>query len=146
MRGFLIVLSLAMLAGLVHAADEAAKKDQERMQGEWIMVSGESQGQPFPDRFVKSAKRVVEGDTYTVTAETEDGPYSVKARFKLDPTHKPGHIDATTSADGGESKLVGIYEFKGDELHICMATAEAGRPKEFSSSQGTLVIWKKVKK
>lgn len=147
MRVLLVVLSLGLLVSLVRADEDAAKKDLERMQGEWVMVSGESQGQTFPENFVKSAKRMVKGDTYTVTAEGDEGPLNIKGKFKLDPSHKPAHIDATTTmADGEESKLVGIYEFKEDELRVCMATAEKGRPKEFSSSQGTLITWKRVKK
>lgn len=147
------------MAGLVLAAcfatawqeaakNDAAKKDLERMQGEWVMVRGESPDGPFPEEFVKSAKRVVKDDTYTVTAATDEGTLTVKGKFKLDPSHKPAQIDATSTRSGGEpEELVGIYEFKGDdELWICMARAREGRPKEFKPEHGTLIVWKRAEK
>lgn len=153
MKVVLTMTGLALAACFTAAWDEAAndnsaKKDLDRMQGEWVMVRGESRDGPFPEEFVKSAKRVVKDDTYTVTAATDDGTLTVKGKFKLDPSHKPAQIDATTTRSGGETeKLVGIYEFKSnDELWICMARAEEGRPKEFNPDQGTLIVWKRAGK
>ncbi|HMP00912.1 MAG TPA: TIGR03067 domain-containing protein [Gemmatales bacterium] len=150
MRWMIVLMTaLSLMVGGAWG-DEDAKKDLDRMQGEWQMVSGEFNGEKFPEEMTKAAKRTVKDDTYTVVMRDEEGqPRTVKGKFKLDATQSPRAIDATTTVEGeeGEAKIVGIYEFTGDdEVRVCMAGVDRGRPKAFDSQQGTLVTWKRVKK
>jgi uncharacterized protein (TIGR03067 family) len=141
---------LCVLAvGVLLAADDAkdaAKKDQEKMAGEWSLVSAERDGQPLPEELVKTIKRVFKGDEYTTT---KDGDVIGKAKFKLDPSKKPKHIDFTPSegAEAGQA-LEGIYELDGDKLKICYSQSGEKRPGEFSTKEGsgrTLGVWKRDK-
>src|SRR5205823_4054339 len=46
---------------------DEVKKERAKLEGEWAMVSGEIDGQPMPDAFVKTGKRVAKGNETTVT-------------------------------------------------------------------------------
>jgi uncharacterized protein (TIGR03067 family) len=70
--------------------DNEAVKDKAKLHGEWTMVSGERDGQPFPDDLRKSFKRVARGDETTVTMGDQ---LFLKAKFTLDPFKKPKTID-----------------------------------------------------
>jgi uncharacterized protein (TIGR03067 family) len=128
------------------AADspDAAKKDQEKLQGEWTLASGQREGQDFPEELVKSLKRTMKDDTFTIT---RDGEALAKGKFKLDPTKKPKAIDI--SLDTSDMSVKGIYELEGDTFKLCYAAPGEDRPKEFVSKADsgiTLAVWKRVKK
>ena len=46
--------------------DQAVKKDQAALQGEWTMVSGSADGQPMPEEALRQMKRTCKGDETTV--------------------------------------------------------------------------------
>jgi uncharacterized protein (TIGR03067 family) len=140
-------LAVLLALGLLLGADDKqadAKKDQEKLQGEWTMQSGERDGEQFPDDLLKSLKRTVTGDKYTIT---RDGETFAKGTYTLDPSQKPKTIDA--KLEGNDQPVRGIYELDGDTLKICVAGPGEARPKEFATkaeSGLTLVVWKKAKK
>src|SRR4051812_48258615 len=68
----------------------AAKADQEKLQGEWTMVSGSADGYAMPENMRSSARRTCKDDVTTVTV---GGQLILKAKFKLDPSAKPKTID-----------------------------------------------------
>jgi uncharacterized protein (TIGR03067 family) len=77
-----------------------------------------------------------------------NGEVIVTGTFKLDPKQMPKTIDWTTDADEGKASL-GIYEFDGDTLRICLSEPGMERPKEFGVKKGSshvLITMKKEKK
>jgi uncharacterized protein (TIGR03067 family) len=126
------------------AEDDAVKKELNKLQGTWQMVSHEVDGKP--DTALKGAMRFVEGDKFTIK---KDDKVMRAATMKLDPTKKPKWIDITFT-DGpekGKTRL-GIYALEGDTQKICYGDLDKERPTEFVSKPGTghrLVVFKKVK-
>jgi len=127
------------------AADEqAVKKDLERLQGEWSMVSGSADGEPMPEELRKQMKRVCKGDELTVTMGSQ---VFLKAKITIDPSKNPKTIDyqMTEGFTKGKTQL-GIYEFDGDTFKSAFGAAGAERPRDFSSKAGdgkTVSVWKK---
>jgi uncharacterized protein (TIGR03067 family) len=140
--------TVAVIAVLVLVADggaqDAAKKELARLEGEWSMVSGEIDGQPLPEQMRKSAKRVAKEGETTVTI---NGQLFMKAKFTIDPTKKPKAIDYTFTGGptAGKTQL-GIYELDGDTVKFCFSAPGKDRPADFSTKEGsgrTLSVWKR---
>src|SRR4051812_29033321 len=109
-RLFVAIIAFALSTGW--AADQKAiEKDQAQLQGEWTMISGARDGQAFPEEFMKGSKRVAKGNETTVII---GGQLLMKAKFTLEPSSKPKHIDysVTDGSHKGKSQL-GIYEVTG---------------------------------
>jgi uncharacterized protein (TIGR03067 family) len=144
MRMRLITITAVALCLAAASPNDAAKKDQEKLQGDWVLVSGERDGEQFPDEAVKSLKRHISGGAFTVT---RDGETVTKGTFSLDPSKKPKAIDL--KLEGADQAMHGIYEFDGDTCKLCYAMAGGERPKQFATKAGsgvTLAVWKKAKK
>jgi uncharacterized protein (TIGR03067 family) len=145
----MIAQLLLVTAGLFLGADTAtdAKKDLDKMQGDWVLVSSERDGKSLPDDQVKTMKRTVKDDTYNVS---RDGQTLAKGTFKLDPSKKPAAIDALRSEGEDKDKpMLGIYEFDGDTYKVCFAPPGKDRPTEFASKPGSgnvYSVWKREKK
>jgi RNA polymerase sigma-70 factor (ECF subfamily) len=110
------------------------KTDKDRIQGTWVVVSGALKGEELPETTLAAVKFVFSGDKLTMTVTGVD----IVANFKLDETQKPKHID--WSADAKRPDSIGIYEFAGDKLKLCMALPGKGRPSEFTT-KGTASLW-----
>ncbi|MFL5243989.1 MAG: TIGR03067 domain-containing protein [Gemmataceae bacterium] len=141
---------LVLIAGLLVGADakEDAKKEMDKLQGEWVMVSSERNGEAMPAEELKTLKRAIKGDEFTVF---RDGQALVKGKFAVDPTKTPKTIDIMFSEGENKDKpLLGIYEIDGDTQKVCYgAPGNKDRPKEFSSKGDkgvTLSVWKREKK
>jgi uncharacterized protein (TIGR03067 family) len=100
-------------------------------EGEWQMVSGVMNGAAMEKSTVQWVRRVTTGDETTVYA----GPQiMLKVRFKHDPLKSPKTIDYVNTAGANKGKTqLGIYEFNGDLLRVCMAAPGSGRPTRFES-------------
>src|SRR5262245_41243290 len=109
MRTRLIVIAAVALCLAADAPKDDAKKDQEKLQGEWTLVSGERDGETLPEDLVKSLKRTVTGDKVAVS---RDGQDLSKGTFTLDPSKKPKTIDV--KLEGSDQPVQGIYEIDGD--------------------------------
>jgi uncharacterized protein (TIGR03067 family) len=140
---------LVLIAGVLVAADakDDAKKDLEKLQGNWVMVSGERNGEALPDEQIKALKRTIKDEEFTVMRDSET---LAKGKFTIDPSKSPKTIDVTiTEGDNKDKKMLGIYEIDGDNYKVCFAPFDKDRPKEFSSKgeEGlTLSVWKREKK
>ncbi len=145
-RNTLLIGLTAWAAAFASAEDKEGIKDQAKLQGEWMMVSGERDGQPFPDEFRKGFKRVAKGDETTVTMGDQ---LFMKAKFTLDPTKKPKTIDySVTGGTYAGNRQLGIYELNGDTAKFCFSIPGRARPDDFStkSQDGrTLSVWKLAK-
>ena len=143
---FLIGLAAVALSTAWAADTEAMKKDMAQLQGEWSMVSGSADGNAMPDAMKETAKRICKGDETTVTVGAQ---LLMKAKFTIDPSHKPKTIDYQM-IDGPTKgkKQLGIYELTGDTAKFCFGSPGAERPTDFTSKPGdgrTLSEWKRKK-
>jgi uncharacterized protein (TIGR03067 family) len=140
-------LVVILAVGLLFGADDKkadATKDQEKLQGDWTLQSGERDGEAFPEDLVKALKRNITGDKYVVT---RDGETLAKGTFTLDAGQKLKTIDI--KLEGVDKPVQGIYELEGDTFKLCYAAPGEARPKEFATKGGsglTLAVWKKAKK
>jgi uncharacterized protein (TIGR03067 family) len=137
-------ICLLMAAG---AQPDAIKEEMAKLQGEWVMVSGEADGQAMPPEQLKTARRVAKDDKTTVTV---GGQLFLEARFTVDPAKKPKAIDYTMTGGFTKGKQqLGIYELDGDQVKFCFASPGKDRPTDFTAKPGsgrTLSVWKRDKK
>jgi uncharacterized protein (TIGR03067 family) len=128
-------------------ADDASKKDLEKMQGNWVMQSSERDGRKMPAAQLKNFTRTVKGDSYTVAIEDEQGGRDLGGTVTLDPSQNPKAIDAHMTDGPMKGKtMLGIYKFDSDTQTVCYAAPGLKRPTAFDSTQGTLTVWKRDKK
>ncbi len=127
---------LAAACGLLVAADttrgERPMGDQEKIQGTWALVSGESDGKPLSDEVVRQIKLVFAGDKLT----TQNKDRKSVVAFRLNPKATPKEIDV--DMDGNVGK--GIYQLDGDELKIAHGEVGGARPKEFPKAGSGLMV------
>ena len=137
----LIVAAVAVLLLAADAKDDAVKKEMDKMQGDWVAVSSERDGQKTPEDELKTMKRTVKGDGYVIMRGDQ---VAAKGTFKIDPTKKPAEIDALR--EGADKPALGIYEWDGETYRVCFAAVGKERPTEFTAKAGsgnTLSAWKK---
>jgi uncharacterized protein (TIGR03067 family) len=138
-------LMTAVLIVAAPAPPEKDKKDEDKIQGTWAVVSIEIGGQRQTDEEGKNLKLVIKGDAITVNGPDKEE----KAKFKLDAAKKPRTIDITPEEKKLDGKQVlGIYELNGDELKICYTEDGATRPTEFVSKTGSgiaMIVLKREK-
>ena len=146
-RMSLLLAAVCLVAAAPLARDDDAKKDLDKLQGEWVIVSGERDGMTIPKEALEGIKRTVTGEDFTVS---KDGEVLSRGKYKLDPSKKPKAIDAITKNEAGEEvTMQGIYEFEGDTYKVCLAQPGKPRPTEFKTSENsgcTLTVSKKAGK
>jgi uncharacterized protein (TIGR03067 family) len=139
----LFTLFLVATAG----ARDDAKADAAKLEGEWVMVSGEASGQAMPADTVKTGKRVARGGETSITF---GGQVYFKAKYTLDPAKKPKAIDYVMTEGPTKGKThLGIYEIDGDTVKFCFGGPGAERPTDFTAKGGsgrTLSVCKRDKK
>jgi len=139
-RAFLLVPLILIGA---EPTDEA-KKDLEKLQGEWVMAALEVNGKPVPEEKVRGTILTIKGDKYTLGVK--DAKHEVT--IKLDPAQKPKAIDMLFP-DGTNVPKVGkgIYKIEGDTFVLCRSQAtEGARPTDFATTPDTgyfMVTWKR---
>lgn len=128
---------MILTTGFALAADgkEGGKKELEKMQGTWSVVSVEADGKTLPEERTKDWKLTITGDKYTFAPGLE----SVEGIYFLDPRKKPRAIDATRTngADKGKT-LKGIYQLDGNNLKMCFnGPGNDERPEKFEAKAGS---------
>jgi uncharacterized protein (TIGR03067 family) len=139
------ILMLVAAGALVAAEgrEDAAKKDQERLQGTWKVESATKGGKQAPAERLKGMRLVVQGDKMTVS----EGTMHEEATFTLAADQRPAAIDVKPSR-ASRRTILGIYRLEGDTLTVCWAR-DGERPREFASPQGSddiLLVLKREKK
>jgi uncharacterized protein (TIGR03067 family) len=139
----LVLVAVGVCAAACGADDAAVQRDLAKMQGEWVIASGERGGTGIPEEEAKPLRRIVEGDHYTLA---RDGEVIGRGTFTIDPTKNPKTIDVRRER-AKNKPLLGIYELDGDTFKICVAAEGDERPNRFTSEPGshrTLVVWKRA--
>jgi uncharacterized protein (TIGR03067 family) len=136
----LLALPCSLWVADGRAADKPARSDKEKIQGTWVLVSGENGGKPVSPEAAKNMSVVFAGDKLTMKNKDR----TTKATFKLNPGKKPKEIDV--DFDGKVGK--GIYELEGDTLKVAHGELGDARPKAFPSEKGsklTVMVFKRQK-
>lgn len=137
---------LVLVVGLVAAdapKDDAAKKELEKLQGNWKSASIRE----GKEEKSKDAVTTITGDKFV----TKVGDKIERAgTIKVDPTQTPKTIDATYTEGPDKGKtLLGIYSQNDDNWTICYGEPGKVRPTEFPDKGAAaylLLILKKEKK
>ena len=114
-----VAVGMVILGGAGADDRDAAKKELDRLQGEWTLVSATRDGKDMPAERVKGYKNTVKDDKFTITS---DGKTAEEGALKLDPSKKLKEIDMIL-AEGNKTAL-GIYELSGDTQKICTGSAD----------------------
>jgi uncharacterized protein (TIGR03067 family) len=133
----------ALLIGADAPKDAVVQKELAQFQGNWQLVSAETDGKKVPEEQVAKVRVVIEGSKHSVYAGDQRLVHEIP--FTIDPTTKPKSV-TDTLPDGRTIK--GIYELDGDTLRSCVAGPGKDRPKEFTAKEGsgqTLRVFKRVK-
>jgi uncharacterized protein (TIGR03067 family) len=119
-------LALIAAAALLVAADET-KKDEERIQGTWSVITLVAEGEEYPTEKANMMTVAFKGDTMELLGGKEE-----KYTFKLDSTKKPKAMDIAGKRD--PDGIPAIYELEGDSLKICWNKSNKvkGRPDKFA--------------
>jgi uncharacterized protein (TIGR03067 family) len=151
MRRFLLCAGLlCSLAAVPVRADDAGKKEAAKLEGTWTVVKMEVNGKSLLEKDKPEPRLVIKDGK--VTSDDKQAPKGGAELSKiLDPSKKP---KAITLPLEGSVKFYGIYEVNGDELRVCgdgvdsamEKKPEGRRPKEFDSSKGLLIVFKREKK
>jgi RNA polymerase sigma factor (sigma-70 family) len=126
---------LAAPTSVVAAGEEKPRSDKERIQGTWIPVSVEQNGEKLPKEKFEDGKMVLTEDKLTLQV-LEQG-LAREGTYTIDPDKKPKEIDMTF----GGATMMGLYELKGTTLKVVVM--ERGRPRDFDSAGATLILFKR---
>jgi len=148
---FFAVVGLVTAGGIGHLSaappkESADKKELEKFQGKWVLVSISFDGKAWEEDEMKDRFVMFKGEKRTrLYKDKERGT----ASLKIDPSKSPAQIDTTAEdgpRQGGTTK--GIYKFDGDTLTICFVWDSKDRPTEFASKPGSgtlLIVHKRAK-
>jgi uncharacterized protein (TIGR03067 family) len=131
--GLLLAVTATLTAA--DAKDEAVKKDRQRYEGTWQVVSLEVDGNKAAEESARKITVINEADgKWTIQVE---GKVAARGTSEIDPTKTPKAVDLTvTEGENIGKKALGIYEFEGDTRKVCLAEPGKGRPAEFSTTAG----------
>ena len=142
LHAVVIVAAGLLLAANKPSSDESVKNELSKMEGTWIAVSAERDGEKRSKDDIKDLKFVVKGDKWAITLEGQE----YQGTLKIDPTKDPKESDSIME-DGQTVKA--IYKVDDKHLTLCWRGPGEDRPKEFVSKADSginLVVFKRAKK
>ncbi len=134
-------LALGLCLAVSVRADDATKKDHEKFQGTWTVVSAELNGEKLDEAITKGLKFIVKGDKFDVEGPEEVKKEYAKGTFKMEAGTTPKTIDIKVGEGDmkGETKE-GIYELDGDNMKLCAKMVGKDRPSEFATKAGSEMV------
>jgi uncharacterized protein (TIGR03067 family) len=150
MRTGLILALCLGLAAPAGARDDDASKELLKLEGVWVMVSGEKDGEKIADEHVQKNKITWKGKQVELESPHQSKE-KIKATCTLDVSKTPKEMVwvREVGPDAGKP-MYAIYEWiDPDQYRICFAPAGKDRPKEFATKTGSghfLHVWKRVKR
>jgi uncharacterized protein (TIGR03067 family) len=136
----LCVVLIAAASVLLAADDpkDAAKKEMKKLQGTWVLIASEREGEKVPKDAIKEEKitLTIAGDklSFSRTRKGEKKNFDNGSYEIVDAGAKPRMIDLT-GFPKPDVKMLGIYELDGNTLKICVG--ESKRPTDFASKPGS---------
>jgi RNA polymerase sigma-70 factor (ECF subfamily) len=121
--------SPAVVADDEKAKDKDAKSDKKAIQGTWVAVSGEQNGQKVPKEKLEAIKLI-----FTEDKVTREGYEPTEGTYTIDPEKKPKEIDLFANAKPWK----GIYELNGTTLKLNCKRDD--RPTDFDSNGGRFLL------
>jgi uncharacterized protein (TIGR03067 family) len=118
---------MVSLCLVVQVWADDAKKEMERLQGEWEVERAETEGKNIPLDQIKDKLYTLKGEELIPSKNPND-----PAKLVLDPSKKPGWIDLI---DRDKKTMLGIYRVKDDRWEICLSESEGARPEEFKTTE-----------
>ena len=146
----LLTLFSAMYPFVSQAMTETADKELNKLQGTWVMVSGDWDGKKIADADVSKSKVTYEGNKGQLTAPHQSKETIFFDIIKLDPSKSPNEFDLIRRTGPSAGKTIkAIYEFDGnDQFKFAFDPTAATIPKDFTTKAGTGYIrqtWKRMK-
>lgn len=137
-------LLVAVLLAGAFAEDKA--KDEEKIQGNWTVVSREFMGRKTPEAELKAIKVTIKDGVIAM----DDGKKKETIPYKLDPSKKPKAIDLANTGIENKETTLAIYELDGDTLKICWSEKDPDhRTTKFASDEASaqsMIVFKREKK
>jgi uncharacterized protein (TIGR03067 family) len=113
------------------------------LQGEWTPLAVVTSGAALQPAMLAFGSRTIAGNETRVVF---GGQVMVHARMRIDESQTPIAVDYLNVGRGPRAVSLGILGIDGDVLRVCMASAGAPRPAEFTSVKGdgrTLTEWRR---
>jgi RNA polymerase sigma-70 factor (ECF subfamily) len=111
---------------------ERSRPDEEKLQGSWVAVSGEEDGQKLSRRMLQAWGQL----DFAGSRVTRRGGERRDGSYKLDPDKLPKEIDLFTELN----TWTGIYRFEGSALKLVLRFGER-RPTDFDSREALLLVF-----
>ena len=146
----LLVFSSVMFPFVSAVFAETADTELNKLQGTWVMVSGERDGKKIADEYVSKNKIIFQGNHGQITSPHQSNETILFDIVKIDPTKNPKemHFIRKNGPSAGKT-IVAVYEFDGnDQYKFSFDPTGVTTPKEFATKEGTghlLHTWKRVK-
>jgi uncharacterized protein (TIGR03067 family) len=131
--------SIGALLTLVLAAppQDSVHSEQEKLAGDWRLVSVEANGEKLPDQQVNEFSLTFKGDKFTSYrgGEKRTGSYTI------DPTKKPKTMEIVPADGPDKGKTWSlIYDLEGNTLRICGREVGKERPTGFNTKDQKGII------
>jgi len=131
-----VVTALTVLGFASGQDTDETKKELERLQGTWRVVSSQVGDEKASEDEIKKRKITVKGNT--LIYQPSSGPKDKReGTIKLDPRTKAFDLNVTFPEAG---TMLAIYELKGDDLKIGFGNDGQVRPKRFEIGKEN-VVW-----
>ena len=127
---------------------QKVQDDMKVLQGDWICIMEEFQGQPYTKETVKEMNKRMNVDKNSmIIKRVIDGKLGTyEGKFELDPTTKPKKFDFTGKGPAGANvEMKGIYELTENEFKV-IYVQKGLRPKEFKTVKGEAGVYVQYKR
>jgi uncharacterized protein (TIGR03067 family) len=142
-----LVLVPATPLALAQNEEDLVKKDLQRFQGNWSLISAQRDGTKLSADEVQKFKLTIQDKAFVLN---KDSMVISRGTLKLNPARTPKEIDEVVTTGPNQGKVFSaIYEIDDDQHTICFAAAGKERPTAFSSTPGSgqlLQVWKRDRK